>query len=261
MHYRINTGGSRSKPIVFFHMTSDTSESYENIMAALDGQVTTIAFDTPNYGESFRTNRTPSIDYISDVFIEALDALGVEQFHGYGHHTGASIALHLAHQHPTRALSATLNGMVAVTEEEGRGYMDTLVWPNPPNDHGGQVLAAWTRALTLEPHYLDFPAEIKNRVVRTMLQAGTDWSWAYRAVFNDDAASKLTTVQRPLFFVIGRFDASLDLHTRAAESRPDSASHISEEFGMFYCENAPEDLAPRLLAFVQGAEKEKPTPA
>ncbi|WP_229052457.1 alpha/beta fold hydrolase [Aeromicrobium sp. Leaf350] len=256
VHFRMSqTSEPVSAPLVFFHMTADTSESFENVMTELAGRVTTVAFDTPNYGESFRTDREPTIEFISGIMLEALDQLGFERFHTFGHHTGASIALELVHRHPERALSATLNGMVAVTEAEGLGYLDSLVWPNPPSTQGAQIMAAWTRALTLEPHYLDFPAEIKNRVVHTMLKSGEDWSWAYRAVFTDDAMAKLVSATRPLFFLIGKFDASLDVHLRSHSLVPSSRSHVDDTFGMFYCENSPADVAERVLPFLIEAEE------
>lgn len=253
IHYRYTEGG-RGAPLVLFHMTADTSESYEHLMAAFDGEIPTIAFDTPNYGESFRTGRTATIGYISDTFVAALDALGLSRFHSFGHHTGASIALDLAVRYPERAVSATLNGMCAVTKEEGAFWLEALAFPNPATRYGSQIIAAWTRINKLEKADVGFPAAIKARATTAMLRAGEDWSWGYRAVFTDDGNAKLAAVKVPVFFVVGRQDLICDMHLKAASLVPHASSYVAEDHGVFYCENGVGDLKPRLLDFMRAAE-------
>lgn len=253
VHYRREEDGS-GPPLVLFHMTPATSESYEGLMAALAGKVPTIAIDTPNYGESFRTTREPSIEYIGEVILEALSALGVERFHTFGHHTGASIALQLACAAPERTISATLNGLCSVTPEEGEAAIRDYAWPNPIDPRGGHIMRAWTRMLSLEPVHIPYPAEIRHRDLIAFLQAGEDWSWGYRAVFRDDAPGKLDQVARPIFFVSGRHDGAMPMHMREVERCPQFPSFVHEEYGLFYAENAPDDLAMRLIAFMREAE-------
>lgn len=255
IHCRIQTEGT-GLPLILLHMTPATSESYESLMLELAGKVPTIAIDTPNYGESFRTSREPSIPYIANIILEALDALSVQRFHVFGHHTGASIALELAHAHPERTMSATLNGICSVEPAEGEELIKAYAFPNPIDARGGHIMRAWTRMLSLEPAHIDYPAEIRHRDLVAFLHAGEDWSWGYRAVFLDYVPSKMETVTRPIFFVIGRHDGAWPLHMREVERCPHFPSHVSQEHGLFYAETAASDLAPRLVAFMQKAETE-----
>jgi pimeloyl-ACP methyl ester carboxylesterase len=109
IHYRRNETGS-GEPIALFHMTASSSQSYDPLMRELSDQIPTIAFDTPNYGQSFKTSNEPTMAYIGTVLLEALDQLGIQKLHVLGHHTGASIAVETAVAAPARVLSATLSG-------------------------------------------------------------------------------------------------------------------------------------------------------
>lgn len=256
IHYRALLEGS-GPPLILFHMTPANSQSYESVMLELAGKVPTIAIDMPNYGESFRTSREPTISYIGDIIIESLDALGVDRFHTFGHHTGASIALELAHTRPSRTISAALNGMCLMDAVEGQEMIDTYAFPNPIDPRGGHIMRAWTRMLSLEPPYIPYSAEIKHRDMVAFLHAGEDWAWGYRAVFRDDAATKLASVTRPIFFIIGRHDAAWPQHNRAVQLFPQFPSHVNEDYGLFYAENAPGELVPRLLDFMRQAETQQ----
>lgn len=255
VHYRYTTGGSGS-PIVLFHMNPSTSESYENLMQELDGKIPAYAIDTPNYGESYRTDAEPTMAYIGDVMLEVMTNLGVSSFHVFGHHTGASISLELACAAPDRIISATLSGIVPVTPEEGAQLIRELAYPNTPDHHGSQLMKAWTRTLSLENIHsgVKFPVEIKHRECVAMLKAGANFGWAYRAVFSDDAQSKLAGVEVPIFFVIGEHDTAMPYHKRMVELYPQFPSYIGPDHGTFYCETAPEDLTPRLIDFIRASE-------
>lgn len=114
VHYR-RAGEPSDAPIVMFHMTASTSESYDPLITALGERVDSIAIDTPNYGESFKTDREATMQYIAEVMIEALEAMGVTKYHLVGHHTGASIAAEMAALVRDRVLSATLSGLVSAS--------------------------------------------------------------------------------------------------------------------------------------------------
>ena len=256
VHYRALNGGF-GPPIVLFHMTASTSESYESLMLALGEQAPTIAIDTPGYGESFKPTKEPSIEYVSDIVIEALDAMGVDRFHVFGHHTGASIALELACAHPERTISATLNGICSLGQpEEGEAVRAAQCYPNPPAPLGESMLNGWARVTKgLEVPGLSLPDELLHRELVAYLKAGEDWSWAYRAVFCYDAEAKLNAVTRPIWFVAAEHDGIMPFHIREVERHPEYPSYIPKGYGVFYSELAPDDLAPKLLDFVRESER------
>jgi haloalkane dehalogenase len=61
------------------------------LMTALSQDYCCIAFETPGYGASDPpADRFLPISDFSDSLLEAITALGIDTFHLYGSHTGAS---------------------------------------------------------------------------------------------------------------------------------------------------------------------------
>ncbi|WP_313807240.1 alpha/beta hydrolase [Sphingobium sp.] len=250
LHYRYTSGGS-GLPIVLMHLNGSTSEAYEAVMRELDGTVPTFAFDSPNNGESFRTDKTPSIGYMAQVILEAMSNLGVPRFHALGHHTGAHIALELACSAPQAVASAVLSGTSGVTPEEGQNYIKAMAIPNPPTIYGTQIMTAWTRTLVLEQQVIPGLEEWRHRECLAMLKAGNYFRWGYQAVFTDTMEEKLNRVTRPVFFIVGRRDPVWPEHNREVERHPEFPSHVAEHCGLFYADEDPADFARHVLEFIR----------
>lgn len=261
VHYR-KAGTFDRSPIVFLHMTAASSEAYDGIMQELDGKYPTIALDTPNYGESFRTTKTPTIEYIAEVTLEALSNLGLDKFHAFGHHTGASTAAEMAIQAPDRVLSWIPNGATYATTEELKHYKSKLSVPNPVSIKGTQIMWAWSRIKDNFPdvqHFISTPnqAEIMHRETMDMLRAGPNWNWAYDAVFTYDLIEAMKKVKCPVFFVSGADDVSYLLQKRAEDAYPQYPRHICPNAGVHYNETHPHELAPHLLKWVESVNENR----
>jgi pimeloyl-ACP methyl ester carboxylesterase len=258
LHYRRCEGGSGA-PLALFHMTAASSEAYEGLMHLLDGCLPMIAFDTMNYGESYRTTREPSVPYIAQVMLEALSNLGIERFHTFGHHTGASIQAEMAAQSPERVLSAIMSGPTFARPEEMALFKDVLAVPNPISVKGTQFITAWSRIkdhMGRATYFGSSPriAEIMHRDTTDMLRAGANWNWGYLAVFTHDLVATMQRMRCPMFFVCGRDDIAFPYHERAAAAYPDAAVYVHDESGVYYSESHADDLAPRLEAFIRSLE-------
>ncbi|KAL6240591.1 hypothetical protein RBB50_012511 [Rhinocladiella similis] len=256
IHYHYIGSFNAQPPLVFLHMTSDSAHAYDLLMEQLDGKYPCIALDTPNYGESFRTAKHPSMQYISEVFLEALTNLGVETFHLFGHHTGASTAAEMAIQAPDRALSYISNGATFATPEEMKHYKTKLSVPNPISIKGTQLMVAWSRIKDNFPdshHVQSAPnqAEVMHREVVDMLRAGPSWNWGYDAVFTYDLVAAMEKVKCPVYFVCGDEDPSFPLHQRATAAYPHHPSHVCPHAGAHYNETHADELAPYLVNFVE----------
>jgi pimeloyl-ACP methyl ester carboxylesterase len=239
-------------------MTAASADSYDEIMHELDGKIPMFAFDTVNYGESYRTSREPSMDYIAKVMLEAIINLGIDKFHAFGHHTGASIATVIGDMAPDRLLSAILSGPNYANQEEMAFLYDKLAVPNPLSIKGTQFITAWTRMTAHFPANFwagdkekELQAAIMNRDAVDMLRAGEDWCWGYRAVFSHDLPAAMKKLKCPIFFVCGGKDLAYPFHLRATEDFPNAQTYVYPEGGVYYAETHPEDLAPHLLKFIQ----------
>lgn len=255
LHYRYTEGGE-GPTLVFFHMTAASSEAYEPLMHELDGQFPMIAFDTMNYGESYRTTRKPEIPYIAETLLSALTNLGVDQFHTFGHHTGVHIQTEMALQAPQRVLSAIINGPAWSTPDENAKILDQLARPNPISIKGTQLMWAWSRIKDnatvrhLGEENPDRIARVMHRDVVDMLRAGENWHWAYQAVFNYDLPTAMKKTECSKFFVSGTRDLSHPRHLEALTCFPDAQSHECAGAGTYYQETHAEELAPHIARFV-----------
>jgi pimeloyl-ACP methyl ester carboxylesterase len=233
MHYRRDDSGS-GDPIVIFHMTASSSAAYEPLIRALAGKRPAIAFDTPNYGQSFKTTKEPSMAYIASVMLEALGNLGIKKFHLLGHHTGSSVAIEVASIAPDKVLSVTLSGMVYITAEENIAFGKQYVVDIPFTVYGTQNMWAWTRAVKMDP--TPITAAILNREMIDTLTAGENWNWAYKAVFSFEAQRKVHELTCPIFLVAGESDDARPLHDRAIAGLPHARVLTAKGYGTYYIE-------------------------
>jgi pimeloyl-ACP methyl ester carboxylesterase len=258
VHYQICEGGSRD-PIVLIHMTASAANSYDALMGALAGQFTTIACDSPNYGQSFRTDREATIDYMAEVWLEAITALGVDRFHVLGHHTGASIGVEIAVQAPERVLSATLSGLVYTTPEENVVFAEKFIQPNPITNYGTQFIGAWTRVMTTMDG-ADLPSEFNHRETVGTLVAGEKWAWGYEAVFRYHPAEQLRKVTCPIFLATGLLDRyTIIFHDRIMGDRPDARTLTPEGRGVDYLDTYATEFAPHLTEFIDEVSTASPS--
>lgn len=253
IHYSYTTGG-QGAPLVLFHMTAASCNAMRGLMEAMEGNFPMIAFDTVNYGESYRTNQAPSIPYAAAVKLEALTNLGIEKFHTFGHHTGASIQVEMAVQAPGRVLSTVLNGPNYLTDEERAMARAHITWTNKNTIKGTQLIAAWSRIkdnMAL-PFFGEVPhaIEVMHRDTVDMLRAGENWDWGYHAVQTHDLRAAMQQLTCPMFMVSGERDVGHPFHELAMKDFPQAREHVCPDGGVYYAETHAEELAPHIVKFI-----------
>jgi pimeloyl-ACP methyl ester carboxylesterase len=239
-----------------FHMTAASSAAFEPLMQELDGKFPLIAFDTVNYGESYRTDHEPSIAFIAEVMLEALTALGVDRFYMYGHHTGVNIATEIALKVPDRVAGVLAHGPNYISMEANAFCMETMAKPNPIHVKGTQLIWAWNRVKDNmgEVVWLNPPriAEILNRDTIDMLRAGENWHWGYRAVFAHDLVTAFKQIKCPLLVLWGRREPlhAFEHYAEAARDVPHALTYEHPEGGVYAHESYPADFAEAVAGFI-----------
>ena len=102
--HRLDTGGDLPA-LVFLHGNGASSADADlsGLLAALRPHHRVIAFDRPGFGYSERpTDRSWTPEAQADLFVAALDRLGIGRFTLIGHSFGGLVALALALRHPAR---------------------------------------------------------------------------------------------------------------------------------------------------------------
>jgi pimeloyl-ACP methyl ester carboxylesterase len=236
VHYRttISSPGdlSNSVPLVLLHQTASSSVMYEALMNVLAGEYGCIAPDTPGFGESFTPQVTPTIALYATALYEALGALKVRTCWLFGHHTGASIAVQMAYDHPRFARALILSGPPYLTAAQ-RAAFAARISPVAPAPDGAHLLPLWERIMSKEP---DVPLALAHREFTLTLRAGDQYAAAYHAVFSHDLAAQLPFIICPVHVMGGEFDALRDCLQPAAAAAREGSIQLIPGAGTYVCE-------------------------
>lgn len=247
IHYRWLEGADET-PIVFLHQTASSSAMYEKLMARLAGDRPQYAFDTPGFGQSDPPPPAPTVASYARAILAAARELGIDRFHVFGHHTGATIGCEIAASAPDRVASLTM---------AGPPYMDAAArefWTNKTEAmviqaDGRHVMAAWERAQALDP---DPDLAVVQRETVDTLRAGTRWHEAYLAVFSYDMPARFSALRCPVMMLSGRHDVLLSHQEEACAAHPD-AYGVTLEGGTYVIDDHPELVAAEVRTFLSTA--------
>jgi pimeloyl-ACP methyl ester carboxylesterase len=100
LHYRHSGPDPREggAVVVLLHESPRSSLVYEPIMEALGEHVSAFAFDTPGFGMSDSAPEGAPVEEYGRIFVQALDALGIDRFVPVGMKTGGALVTEIATQ-------------------------------------------------------------------------------------------------------------------------------------------------------------------
>jgi pimeloyl-ACP methyl ester carboxylesterase len=246
LHYRY-CDGKNAVPLVFLHQTASSSQMYEKLMTELQGQYRMFALDTPGFGQSFFPPQAPTISYYVTTFLEALQKLGVQDFHLFGHHTGAAIACELAATAPECVRTLMMVGPVYMDATERQKWIRDYVKAMVIEPDGGHLMKIWKRVSGLDPHP---DLTLCHREAVDNLRAGERYHEAYLAVFNQDFPAFLAQVRCPILMLCGEHDVLMPYFKPSCDARPDAKSVVLPG-GTYVVDDHPAALANEIRAFVQ----------
>ena len=179
-------------PVILLHRTPVCSSGFETVMRflAAAGQAS-IALDSPGFGGSFMPQGAPSACDYGAWLLEAIDSLGIAEFHLAAHHTGTHFATEIAAMAGERALSLTLSG-VLLTPEDERAKMRSDMGDAPAIDGDGTYMAETFRLM--RSLFLDPVPELVHAEAMGALVAGRGRDKAFDAIFAQDFAAVLGRV-------------------------------------------------------------------
>ncbi|MCJ2180490.1 alpha/beta fold hydrolase [Novosphingobium album (ex Hu et al. 2023)] len=217
LHIREVAGGE--PPIVFLHQTACSAQSYDPLLAELRLPNRLLALDTPGFGGSFDPEGWPSLEDYAGWFLAALDALDIERFHAFGHHTGSSLAMLLAARHPGRVISIMLAGAELMTPEERAEFRNSHGEPFTPQSDGSHLMLNWNYAAGYNQ---DVAPELLHGEVVAMLRAWRGRPQAYRAVADADTPALAPHVHAPVLLLTSSEDYFHKDLNRATALFPDA---------------------------------------
>ena len=218
IHYR-HGGPIDQIPIIFLHQNTSSSKMYERTLEKLADRYRVIAYDLPGFGESFEPPAFDSISRLTEWTMAAIDAMGIDEFHVFGNHTGAGMAAEMGSLYPDRVKSVMMIGPLRLTEEEKQWYRETFSGSAAP-DAGGTYLEATWKYLYELGGSLDIAncndemwAALRAWRARGMIY-GCVWDYPF-----DDFIAKLTC---PVMLMAAPDDVLYLGYQRTVEAMPDA---------------------------------------
>jgi pimeloyl-ACP methyl ester carboxylesterase len=258
---RVGTRGGT--PVVFLHGIPTSAYLWREVMRAMHEEHDCIALDWPGFGSSDKPKDLDlSFEARAAHLAAVLDALGVEKAHLVGHDVGGVVALLFATEHPERVgRIALLNTTV---------YRRDFRPPLPALTQFVPGVREVVRPLFRRPAFEFFfksglarPERMPREVLENHWRLASS-AKGVRSIFDtwaefpeetrtlERVRAKLATCEGPVLVLFGADDPYLPPPNaeRLAKSFPHAQLQLLPNAGHFVQEDAPEEVAERLMAFL-----------
>ncbi|KAA0253783.1 MAG: alpha/beta fold hydrolase [Acidobacteria bacterium] len=240
-------------PVVLIHDGIVHAAGWDDVLPSLSSQYEVIRYDRRGYGRS----TAPSAPYSNLEDLEALlRHLGLARVHLVGSSSGGGLAIDYALAHPEGVASLTLVGAVV------SGFPYTRHMAN----RGGHLTAAATtdpaeerRYWSLvDPYFVAPASKAAHERVAALLEAFPQNLGRERERFArrpPPALPRLGSIRVPALVLAGEHDIP-DVHAHAgaiAAGIPNARRDVVADSGHVPYLEQPEELATRVVAFLQGA--------
>lgn len=205
--------------MVLFHESPLSSKAFEAALPLLGGRVRAFAFDTPGYGESDPPPAETEIPDYAATLLEAINALGIEQFAAFGVHTGASLALQVVLQAQSgRATHFLASGIPVFTAQERAQYLESWSPQVQPDADGTHLGWAWKRYQRI----WNGPPQLLHDGATMLLSNLQRYHWAYNAAFRYDPEPDLPSITVPTLLLTAEHDLLIESDRRAVRLIPNA---------------------------------------
>jgi pimeloyl-ACP methyl ester carboxylesterase len=236
-------------PLVLLHQTASSSAMFERMMPLLDEEIYVVAPDTPGFGGTDALPERATVARYAEVLLEALRRLEIEKCVLFGHHSGASIAVAIAHRAPAFVDRLMLSGPPYLTKAALEKLVPSVT-PVTLDENGGHLASVWKRIRAKDSNA---PLELSHRETLLNLIAGARYPEAYEAVFAHDFESELRGVKCPTLVVVGPDDTIFASAEPASRLLSNGRFHVFPRGGTYICDREPELVAAALRDFYRGA--------
>lgn len=204
----------RGPAAVLLHASPCSAKVMAPLQDLWGAEFTTFAFDLPGFGLSALPDAQEiTIQLLGDVIAEGMRALGITQAALYGRHTGASVCLAIAVQHPDLAACLVTDGLPVFanpySDDRLKQYL-TPITPSPDGTHlpwtlfryrDQHVFWPWDAADLDHRSDADLPdIDFLHRGMVEMVEAAETYAPTYRAAFRYATLDFVGDVQCPAVY-------------------------------------------------------------
>lgn len=219
--------------------------SFDALATALDGAFECVAFDSPGFGMSDPVPSGSTFAAYGDAIFEAIAGLSLGRCHVFGHHTGAGVAIQLAHDHPESVDRLCLSGPPLLADPV-RNRLGAAARPVVVEADGRHLLALWNRHRFYAPNGPDWL--VHRETVQNLLAPHAHET--YSVVLTTDFVKMLERIKARTLVTAGAGDTLIDGISRAHAALADSEMAVIEGAGIHLLDDAPDALAALLVKFL-----------
>ncbi len=210
-------------PLVLIHASPTSSVSLIELMIEFSKQnnlTPLYAPDTLGNGDSCKPSvENPEIEYYANTLKEQLTKLKINKVNIYGTHTGGSIAMDFAINHPNYVKNIIIDGIGMYNEDEKLDMLNNYTPEIKPDLMGTQINWAWH---FIRDQNFFFPWYKKTRENQRLnglqsadklhdsavevLKSIETYHLAYRAAFRYPKREKLQKIKKPLMIIYDEDD-------------------------------------------------------
>ena len=244
LHYR-EAGVANGPLIVMLHQTPSSSAMYEPLMLSMADDFHIIAFDTPGFGLSDGLPGTFNIANAASAISAAVAQLHDGACFWFGHHTGAALALQIAHDQPQQVARLAMSGPCLLNDVM-REKLPIVAAEVPIAQDGSHLQILWQRIAAKDS---DATLELRQREVLAGAAAGPAYAQAYQSVVELDTAVQLRALQCPTLVFAGTSDPLYGQLDAAFKLLKDGQKAEIPAAKTFVCERQTDAVAALLRPF------------
>lgn len=182
-------------PMVLLHQTPRSLDEFADVQPGLSKHRRTLAMDMYGFGMSAKPVGEQSIETYADGVLAFVDALGLNEFVLFGHHTGAFVATEVAAAASQRVRALIVSGTAHGDADYRAQEVHHLVDNFPVADDGSHLQQLWDFRAALYPKHRP---DILNRFIRDALAPGVDPTVGHVAVSRYRMEDRLDRIAAPV---------------------------------------------------------------
>lgn len=183
IHMRICRPDNPTRPpLICLHQSPKSSREYADFMTAASDDRIIVALDSPGQGESALPPADPPVriqDY-ARLLWQAVETLDLGQVDLFGNHTGAKVAVEMAHQKPASVRKIIMMSALVLTPEEQKDFEDQFQ-PIPLDEEGTRFKHIWEQIAKYGASVMTL--EQRAESLAENIRGGEAYEWGHRAAF------------------------------------------------------------------------------
>jgi pimeloyl-ACP methyl ester carboxylesterase len=183
--------------------------------------------------------------------VEAINALDINEFHLFGHHTGTHLATEIAALLPDRVRSLMLNGVAYLTPDERDQFRQMTGVAVHPDPDGKYLTDTWQLISGL---IAEFDPVLTHREVLGALRSINGRDQAFGAIWDQDYPAAMARVACPMFVMSAEDDFFVPYMERVKEKHPDTRLAVLEAAKVASPELATENSVEVVRQFINDVE-------